>query len=164
MLNLPLRQTEGYIRYLASIMKIDIDVPDYSTLSRWYKKIEIKQYNYYKNTVFEHGNIVGIVDATGFTISHKGEYLSSKSYFDDKGDKKPSTYRDSKAKFVKYHAYIDQNTGLCMSHTITEASGENTHDTTQYQALLDKAAVYHDQIVKNKADKAYDSESNYRAT
>ena len=107
---------------------------------------------------------MGIVDATGFTISHKGEYLSSKSYFDNSGDKKPSTYRDSKAKFVKYHAYIDQNTGLCMSHTITGASGENTHDTTQYQALLDKAAVYHSQIVENKADKAYDSESNYKAT
>jgi hypothetical protein len=168
-LNLPYRQLEGHMHYLASLMKIKIDIPHYSTFSKRYKDIEIKQCNEYKNTIFEYKDIVGVVDATGFTISHKGEYLSSKSYPKNNDDnennnKKPNKYRDSKAKFVKYHAYIDQDSGLCMSHIVTEASGENTHDTTQYKPLLDKGAPYHSQIVRNTADKAYDSEANYKAT
>ncbi|MDK1046290.1 MAG: transposase, partial [Anaerolineales bacterium] len=38
-LHLPLRQTEGFLRFLAHMLEVEIPVPDHTTLSRRLKKL-----------------------------------------------------------------------------------------------------------------------------
>jgi hypothetical protein len=107
------------------------------------------------------------MDSSGFSLCFKLDWLAYKDSLknkkrNNKDNDKSNKYKDSKAKFVKFHVFIDKDTGLCMSHTVTEASGENTHDTTQYRPLLEEAEDYHGDVKKVLMDKAYDSEDNYK--
>jgi hypothetical protein len=166
-LRLQLRQTQGFITSLVSLMNIkDTNIPHYSTISRSYKKVDIKVENYYDKTLLKFRDITTIVDSTGITIIRKGEWLSYKEEIENenKNSHKTSIYKKSKSKFIKLHLMIDKDTGIVLSNSITESYGENTSDTSQYPVLIDKAELYHNQINNVLADKAYDSESNYKVT
>jgi hypothetical protein len=109
--NLQLRQTEGFFNGIKESIRLDVDIPDYSTISRGYKKVNIKQENYYNRTLLTYRDITTIVDSTGITVSRKGEWLSYKDECNtNKKNKSKNNNKDisvykqsSKSKFIKLH-------------------------------------------------------------
>ncbi len=61
--HLPLRQTEGFMNSLADIMKVDITIPDFSSLSK--RSIKLPRHTLIK--AMEPGSFV-IVDSTGLKV------------------------------------------------------------------------------------------------
>lgn len=172
--NLNYRQLQGFVTYIIRDLMNDKDtpIPHFTTYGKCYKHLKITQKNHYKETIFDCKDIEALIDGTGITITHTGEWFRKKygnkknskdNKKDNDKDKKNDNYRKSKDKFVKLHVLIDQDSMLCLSNTVTEASGKNTHDTTQYRPLLEKAKAYYKKIKRIKGDKAYDSKDNYKA-
>lgn len=63
-----LRQTEGLVISLLSLMKIDLKVPDYSTLSRRAEHIKVRLNKKHKDKV------ILIMDSTGLKVYGEGEW------------------------------------------------------------------------------------------
>ncbi len=70
---LPLRQAEGFLRSLLQIMKLDLDVPDHTTLSRRSRQLDIAL-----NPKASSSPIDLIVDSTGLSIVGQGEWAAAK--------------------------------------------------------------------------------------
>ena len=70
---LPLRQAEGFLRSVLSLMRVDLDAPDHTTLSRRSQHLEVKFHR-----VPATGPIHLIVDATGLSIFGEGEWAAVK--------------------------------------------------------------------------------------
>jgi hypothetical protein len=70
---LPLRQAEGFLRSLLQIMKLDLDVPDHTTLSR-----KSHQLNIALKPKASAKPIDLIVDSTGLSIVGQGEWAAAK--------------------------------------------------------------------------------------
>jgi hypothetical protein len=62
--NLPLRQTEGFLRSLADLLKVELPIPDHTTLSRRLKKLGDLRF---RRSVAE-GPIHLLIDSTGLRI------------------------------------------------------------------------------------------------
>ena len=71
--HLPLRQTEGFMSSLALILKADINIPDFSSISR--RSIELPRHVLSKATA--PGSLV-IVDSTGLKVYGKDEWHQDK--------------------------------------------------------------------------------------
>jgi hypothetical protein len=71
--HLPLRQTEGFMKSLARIMKADITIPDFSSISK--RCITLPRHLLAK--AVEPGSIV-IVDSTGLKVYGKDEWHQEK--------------------------------------------------------------------------------------
>ena len=71
--HLPLRQTEGLMTSLARVMKADIAIPDFSSISR--RCIELPKHLLTK--AMEPGSVV-IVDSTGLKVYGKDEWHQEK--------------------------------------------------------------------------------------
>ena len=71
--HLPLRQTEGFMNSLAGIMKVDITIPDFSSLSK--RSIKLPQHTLTK--AMKPGSLV-IVDSTGLKVYGKDEWHQEK--------------------------------------------------------------------------------------
>lgn len=67
--NQKLRQNQGLVESLFKLMKIDLDVPDYSTLSRRGEKVEVILP---KDSTKD--NLTFIVDSTGLKVHGEGEW------------------------------------------------------------------------------------------
>lgn len=70
---LPLRQTEGFMNSLARIMKADIAIPDFSSISK--RSIDLPRHLLTK--AIEPGSII-IVDSTGLKVYGKDEWHQEK--------------------------------------------------------------------------------------
>ncbi len=70
---LPLRQTEGFMNSLARIMKVDITIPDFSSISK--RSIALPRHILTKAT--KPGSLV-IVDSTGLKVYGKDEWYQEK--------------------------------------------------------------------------------------
>ncbi len=62
--HLPLRQTEGFLRCLAELLKIDLPIPDHTTLSRRLKKLSSVQFR----RLTTDRPIHLLIDSTGLRI------------------------------------------------------------------------------------------------
>ena len=85
-----------------------------------------------------------IVDASGLTISKKGDHIEEKWIW-------------KKKQFVKLHITVDTKSKKVVSFRITEG---NVHDTRKFGPLVKEAAEKYD-IDKVHADKAYDNRKNF---
>ena len=85
-----------------------------------------------------------IVDASGLTISKKGDYIEQK-------------WIREKKEFVKLHIAVDEKSKKVVSFRITKG---NVHDTKKFGPLLKESAKTHD-IDKVYGDKAYDNRKNF---
>ena len=85
-----------------------------------------------------------IVDASGLTISKKGDYIEDK-------------WKREKKEFVKLHISIDEKSKKVVSFRITKG---NVHDTKKFGPLVKEAASKYD-IDKVYGDKAYDNRNNF---
>jgi Transposase DDE domain len=59
-LRLPLRQTEGFVRSLMDMMKVDLAVPDHTTLARWRQTVDVYDYRWPRK-----GPVDIVIDSTG---------------------------------------------------------------------------------------------------
>ena len=79
-----------------------------------------------------------IVDASGLTISKKGDYIEQK-------------WIREKKEFVKLHIAVDEKSKKVVSFRITKG---NVHDTKKFGPLLKESAKTHDIVDKVYGDKA----------
>jgi hypothetical protein len=69
--NLPLRQAEGFLRSILSLMALDLEAPDHTTLSRRSQSLNVDL-----NRVAGDKPIHLIVDSTGLSIVGEGEWAA----------------------------------------------------------------------------------------
>ena len=133
---LPLRQTEGYLRSLVDILDVEIPIPDHSTLSRRLKKLgEIR----FRRLATDRP-IHLLIDSTGLRI-HVGHL------------RKPPKNRA----WRKLHLVVDAGTGEIVASDLTS---RGTHDCTRVPALLGQID---NRVASVFADGAYDTEGTYEA-
>jgi hypothetical protein len=88
--------------------------------------------------------IILIVDASGLTISKKGDYIEEK-------------WIREKKEFIKLHISVDEESKKVVSFRITKG---NIHDTKKFGPLVKEAAEKYD-VDKVYADKAYDNRRSF---
>ena len=134
--DLPLRQTEGFLRSLAQLLEVDLPVPDHTTLSRRLKSLHVIGFRRLPTDRPIHL----LIDSTGLRI-HVGHM------------QKPPRNRA----WRKLHVAVDAETGQIVASDLT---ARRTHDCTQVPALLEQI---NNPIVSVSADGAYDTKAVYEA-
>ena len=71
---LPLRQTEGFLRSLFSLIKVDLSVPDHTTLSRRNSSLTTQLKRFGK----PNGRVDLVIDSTGLVIHGEGRWTRHK--------------------------------------------------------------------------------------
>jgi len=135
---LPLRQTEGFLNSLLSLMGLDLKAPDHSTLSRRNQTVEVPPL-----TRTHDGPIHLVVDSTGLKILGSGEWNAHKY----KASRKRRDWR-------KMHIGVDDE-GFIVAAKLTASSGD---DASILPDLLDQIEA---PVRRFTADGAYDHRSIY---
>jgi hypothetical protein len=116
--NLPLRQAEGFLRSVLSLMALELEAPDHTTLSRRRRCLDVKL-----DCVVSSKPIHLIVDRTGLSIIGEGEWAAVKH-----------GGRGNRA-WKKLHLGVDRS-GVIVAKVLTGgnaldvASGKRNRDTT----------------------------------
>ena len=134
--HLSLRQTEGFLCWLAEMLAVDLPIPDHTTLSRRLKKLNDIQFRKLPTDRPIHL----MIDSTGLRV-HAGHM------------QKPPRHRA----WRKLHLAVDADTGEIVASDLT---ARRTHDCTQVPALLEQID---DPIESVSADGAYDTKAVYEA-
>jgi hypothetical protein len=130
---LPYRQTEGLGKSLVELMRIELDIPDYTSLAKRAAKLGVSL-DIAKHT----GPIDVVVDSTGLKVFGEGEWKMRKH-----GKSKRRTWR-------KLHLAVNPQTHEIEAETLTENSCD---DASQVDDLLDQATG---KIGRFYGDGAYD--------
>ena len=133
---LPLRQTEGFLRCLAEHLGVDLPILDHTTLSRRLKKLADIPFR----RLPSDRPIRLLIDSTGLRI-HVGHV------------QKPPRNRA----WRKLHLAVNADTGEIVASDLT---ARRTHDCPQVPALLEQIA---DPLASVSADTAYDTRAVYEA-
>ena len=133
---LPLRAMEGLAQSLVEMAGVDIDVPDYSTLSIKLRDMKIKLPPVCKDS---GGGYVASLDSTGVKIHGQGEW-----------NRKKHSQKDRR-QWVKVHLIIDNDTMQILG---VEATADDVHDCEVFDQLID---VLPNKINKVLGDGAYDT-------
>jgi hypothetical protein len=136
---LPLRQTEGFAKSLLALMQRDLKVPDYSSLSKRAKKLQIEL-----RLVNRRGPIDIVVDSTGLKVFGEGEWKVRKY-----GPGKRRTWR-------KLHLSVNAATQEIEAVVLT-TNGSDGYDSHQVPELL--AAT--PQVRSFRGDGGYDKRAVY---
>ena len=70
---LPLRQTEGFLRSVLTLMATGLDAPDHTTLSRRGQPLDVALAR-----MPTHGPVDLVVDSTGLSVFGEGEWAAAK--------------------------------------------------------------------------------------
>jgi IS5 family transposase len=138
--NLRLRQTEGLMLSVMKMLKLELSVPDYSTLCRRRNCLEIVLPRLRRG---ESAHVV--VDSTGVKVFGEGEWK------------------------VRQHGYSRRRTWRKLHLGVDEASGEivaavvATNNFTDGQVLPDLLEQIDDEIRQVSGDKGYDKRDCYKA-
>ena len=116
---LPLRAMEGLAQSLVEMAGVDIDVPDYSTLSIKLRDMKIKLPPVCKDS---GGGYVASLDSTGVKIHGQGEW-----------NRKKHSQKDRR-QWVKVHLIIDNDTMQILG---VEATADDVHDSEVFDQLID---------------------------
>ena len=135
--HLPLRQAEGFLHALFRMMRLDLSVPDYTTLSRRSQHLTRRL-----RPVPSGEGLHLVLDSTGLSIVGAGEWAAAKH-----GGRGRRGWR-------KLHLGVDQS-GVILVHTLTEATGDDA--TT----ALDLLNAVDGPLVRVTADAAYDTVAVY---
>lgn len=136
---LPYRQTEGLGKSLAALMKVIIDIPDYTSLAKRASEMDI-----FLDVRKQAGPIDVVVDSTGLKVFGEGEWKMRKH-----GKTKRRTWR-------KLHLAVNPDTHEIVAETMTENSCD---DAGQTDALLDQVKA---PVKKLYGDGAYDQRKVYK--
>lgn len=137
---LTLRATQGLLISMMALLKVKLPVPDYSTLCRRRRKLEV---NLPRRAKDEPLHVV--VDATGIKVYGEGEW-KVRSH----GWSKRRTWR-------KLHLGVDAAGGEIVAAAVT------TNDFSDGQLLPELLAQIDEDIAQVSADGAYDTRACYAA-
>lgn len=141
LLSLPLRNLQGFIQALKMYMKIDISVPNYTTICRRQKKLKI----FITKTQFKNEPIHIVVDSTGLKVFGEGEWkVRSHGYT------KHRMWR-------KLHLAINPKTGNIIAQSVT------TNSVTDSDAGVDLLRNINQPIDTLFGDAGYDRFKIYNA-
>lgn len=132
---LPLRQAEGFLEGVLSLLAPGLEVPDYSTVSRRSASLEVGL-----PRLPASGPVHLVVDSTGLKVFGEGEWKVRMH-----GAGKRRQWR-------KLHLAVDESSGLVLAQALT---GKDCHDDTAFPELLSMAGTPVRQV---SADGAYDRE------
>jgi transposase len=137
LLRFPLRQTQGFLEGLFNMLKLALDVPTYSTLSRRAAAldVEIPKIDWSRPV-----NV--LIDGSGLKVFGEGEWKVRVH-----GKDKRRTWR-------KFHIGIDRETQEIIAVTLTAS---NVHDSKETCNLLDQI----ENIATVTGDKGYDNKHAY---
>jgi hypothetical protein len=127
LLRLPLRQTEGFLHSILTLMDVELPCPDHTTLSRRNGTVAIRQ----PITRPSEGAISLIVDSSGLKVCGQGEWHSQKH-----GEKPHKRWK-------KLHIGVDAQ-GWIVASTLTES---HEQDPSQVPALLSQVDHCIDQFI-----------------
>lgn len=136
--HLPLRATQGFSASLFQLLKLDLPLPDYSTLSRRSKNLSINLHTHNLSTI-KHL----VIDSTGLKVYGEGEWKVRQH-----GISKRRTWR-------KLHIAVDAESGQITAAILTT---NDVVDNTPLPALLDQTHLPFQFVA---ADGAYDCENCY---
>src|SRR5215218_8858950 len=138
----PWRQTEGLLRSLATLLGVEIGIPDHITFARRSPGLALA------NSLAQAqrtGPVHVVIDATGLKVHGAGEWL-----VETHGGRGKRTWR-------KLHLAVDPGTGEILASELTTAEAG---DAALVGPLLEQIAG---PIASVTADGAYDGEPVYRA-
>ena len=135
--NLPLRQAEGFLRSVLSLMALDLEAPDHTTLSRRGQHLNIQLAR-----VSTKNPINLIVDSTGLSIVGEGEWATAK--YGGRG----------RRGWKKRHLGVDRS-GVIVAEVLTDG---DVNDAKTALALIDNVEG---DIETLTADAAYDTLAIY---
>jgi Transposase DDE domain len=130
---LALRQTEGLMASVITMMDLTISAPDHSTVSRRAVTLPVIQ-----PESVPHGPLHLLIDSTGLQVYGAGQWLEAKH-----GAK-------SRRKWRKLHLAVDADNGMIVAQTLTD---QDADDPSQVAPLLDQIDG---SIGRVTADGAYD--------
>jgi transposase len=136
--NLPLRQAEGFLRSVLSLMGVDLESPDHTTLSRRSQGLNVQL-----DRVAGNNPIHLIVDSTGLSIVGEGEWAATK--YGGRG----------RRGWKKLHLGVDRS-GVIIAEVLTDG---NADDARTAVGLIDEM----DDVASFTADAAYDTIAIYDA-
>jgi IS5 family transposase len=137
--HLPLRQAEGFLRSVLSLMTLDLEAPDHTTISRRSQQLDVGL-----RLAATKGRLHLIVDSTGLSILGEGEWAAVK--YGGRG----------KRAWKKLHLGVDRS-GVIVAEVLTDG---NADDARTALGLIDEM----DDIAGFTADAAYDTLAIYDAT
>jgi len=131
------RGTEGLIGSIFQLMRVDLSVPDHTTLSRRGKGLEVR--------LPKRKKVIGhlVVDSTGLKVYGEGEWKMRKH-----GKSKRRVWR-------KIHLSVDSESGEIQAGALSEAGVSDAHALTTMLAEIDHP------IDNFSGDGAYDKRSVY---
>ena len=133
----PLRQTEGFLRSVLSVMRVDLDAPDHTTLSRQSRHLDLAL-----DRIPRQGPLHLIVDNTGLSIVGEGEWAAAKH-----GTR-------GKRAWKKFHLGVDR-AGVIVAQAATEPTVD---DATTGTGLVENVDG---EVASVTADAAYDTLAFY---
>jgi Transposase DDE domain len=136
---LALRQTEGLMDSVLTLMNLTISAPDHTTVSRRAVGLTVT-----KSTAAPKGPLHVLIDSTGLEVFGAGQWLEAKH-----GAKSRRTWR-------KLHLAVDADSGMIVAQVLTD---QHTDDPSQVGPLL---AQVEEKIDKVTADGAYDGAPTYQ--
>jgi IS5 family transposase len=140
---IPYRTVQGIVRGLSEYLRIE--EMHFTHIRRSILKIKPSVRNLgFEGEEDDDKPITLIVDASGLTISKKGDYIEEQ-------------WIHEKKEFVKLHIAVDEKSKKVISFRITKG---NVHDTKKFGPLVKESAKRHD-IDKVYGDKAYDNRKNF---
>jgi hypothetical protein len=139
---IPYRTVQGIVRGLSEYLRIE--EMHFTHIRRRILKIKPSVRNLDFEGEDDDKPITLIVDASGLTISKKGDYIEDK-------------WIREKKEFVKLHIAVDEKSKKVVSFRITKG---NVHDTKKFGPLVKESAKRHD-VNKVYGDKAYDNRKNF---
>jgi hypothetical protein len=135
---IPYRTVQGIVRGLSEYVKIE-EMHFTQTRRRTLKiKACVEDTNFKDEPML-------VVDASGLTMSKKGDYIEEK-------------WRRNKKEFIKLPIAVDGKTKKIVSFRITKG---NVHDSKKFVPLVRKAFERCSNIQKVYADKAHDNRKNF---
>ncbi len=136
---LPFRQAEGFLRSVLSLMGVDLQSPDHTTLSRRSQELNVDLHR-----VAVDNPIHLIVDSTGLSIVGEGEWAEAKH-----GGR-------GKRAWKKLHLGVDRS-GVIVAEALTHGSADDA------KTALDLIDTIEGDISSITADAAYDVMAIYDA-
>ncbi|MGB5660691.1 MAG: IS5 family transposase [Thermoanaerobaculia bacterium] len=138
--HLSLRATQGFLESVLALLRLELPVPDYSTLSRRQPLLAVTL----RFPTSETPRLI-VVDSTGMKVYGAGEWHAGK-------------YRRGRRRtWRKLHLGVDETTKEFVAVEVTTSC---VHDSTRLPTLLCQVT---DDIVQVSADRGYDAHACYES-
>src|SRR3712207_3657261 len=140
----PWRQTEGLLRSVTALLRVEVGIPDHTTFSRRSPGLALAS-SLAQAQAQARGPVHVVIDATGLKIHGAGEWLA-----ETHGGRGRRTWR-------KLHLAVDPDSGEILA---SEPTASEEGDASQVGPLLERVTG---PMASVTADGAYDGEPVYRA-